>query len=123
MERRWTLLMPSGPGGKKHLYFVLNNASGTGNLALAPLCSMIPEADRACLLSPGDHPFVRHESFISYRECYESRSIHLESMLATGYVQRREDASEELFQRVLNGARTSRLTPRWARELIGGDYH
>ena len=111
-------MIPSGSNNRSHLFFVLNNPDDDTEAALASLCSMHRRADRTCILSPEDHPFIRHESYIDYRLCRTDAVAHLERMQEGGYWTRREDAGEDLIERIVKGAWESKHTrPRILRLL------
>lgn len=110
MHKGWTILIPSGDGRKKHLFFVLNEPDEGEEVVLASVCSMRPRADTTCLLHPGDHSFIGHESYVDDGLCRTDQKEHLEHLIQSGYFVRREDASEDLIERIINGAFESRHT-------------
>ena len=67
------LLVPDNfndPNSKKHLRVVVGNVVPPhGEVLLASIASYDENAghDSTCLLHPGDHPFIRHVSYINYR--------------------------------------------------------
>ena len=75
--RRATVLIPSGPDAdkeRKHLFILLTdpvpNVDTKTSEVLSVSVSSIKEGypfDPACRLYAGDHPFLRHESFVHYR--------------------------------------------------------
>jgi hypothetical protein len=109
-----TFLVPSG--GKKHLFFV-----AIGNIFL-PECGNAPQFalagattlhegdpyDPACVLEAGEHPFIRHRSYIAYRHMRFDALPHIKQLAWT----RHEDCSHELLARIVEGIFQSRLTPR-----------
>lgn len=117
MRKGWTLLIPSGPRDKNHLFFVLNNPKD-GEAVLACLSSMHQYADRTCIVNPGDHPFIRHKSFIDYRHCRTDRVTHLTTLLERGYIQRMDKASDALVERILKGAKRSEHTKQRILDLL-----
>ena len=110
MRRGWTLLIPSGPGDKRHLFVVINDPGEDEEVVLASLSSVHARSDTACPVRPGDHPFVHHESCIEYRYCRTDSVAHLNTLLKSGYITRHEDASDELVQRIVDGAWASEHT-------------
>ena len=119
MRKGWSLLIPSGPDGKSHLFFVLNDPKDEEEVVLASVSSMRRLADATCLLEPGDHPFIRHESFLDYRLCRTYPRTHLEPLVGSGYFERREDASEDLIERIIDGAFRSKHTKPRILALLG----
>ena len=69
-------------------------------------------------MNPGDHPFVRHESYIDYRHCRTDSIAHLTTLLNSGYVKRMADASDELVERALEGAKRSEHTRQRILKLL-----
>ena len=118
MRRGWTLLIPSGPNNKSHLFIVLNDPSEDEEAVLACLSSLHRRADKTCIVNPGDHPFVHHKSYIDYRHCRTDSIAHLTTLLNSGYVRRMEDASDELVERALEGAERSEHTRRRILKLL-----
>ena len=92
------------------MFFVLNYPDDNVEAVLANLTSMHTRADRTCVVYPGDHPFVRHESYIDYRHCRTDTVAHLRRMLERNYWRRHQDATEDLIERIVEGARQSEHT-------------
>src|SRR5438094_2704490 len=73
---RATLLIPSGPRAQPdqhHLFVIMTEPIAqpdtTRLVALVNITSVKPglPVDPTCLLAPGDHPFIRQESYVAYR--------------------------------------------------------
>ena len=114
-----TLLIPSGARGL-HLFIVILGPivlptyganPQTGMVSVTTLRSGIPH-DEACELNTGDHPFIRHASYIAYRHMRVDSTAHVQRMVADGVWKPHEPCSPELLDRVVAGARASRLIPR-----------
>ena len=113
-----TLLVPSGPG--LHLFFlilgpvVLTDYGTSPQLAMASATTLrdgIPH-DPACVLEPGDHPFIQHRSYLAYRYLRLDTSQHVENMVGSAVWRPHEPCSAKLLRRVVSGVCQSRLTPR-----------
>ena len=70
--KRATLLIESGPANdptRKHLFICLTDVFGSDNETLMVSVSThrfgLP-ADETCHLFAGDHPFIKHKSFVEY---------------------------------------------------------
>lgn len=114
-----TLLIPSGVG-VKHLFFALSGSlmlPGRGTVAQAVLVNAtsiragIPH-DAACVLAPGCHPFVQHESYIAYRHLRVDPVTHLCAMMATGVWSPHERCADALLQKILTGLCASKFAAR-----------
>ncbi|MCD6672662.1 MAG: hypothetical protein LT106_07390 [Burkholderiaceae bacterium] len=80
-------------------------------VSVTTIRSGIPH-DTACELHAGDHPFIRHPSYIAYRHMRVDASAHTAEMVMRGLWKPHERCSPELLARVIAGARVSRLIPR-----------
>ncbi|GAB3362746.1 hypothetical protein GCM10027395_23850 [Giesbergeria sinuosa] len=68
--------------------------------------------DDSCLLKPGDHPFIRHDSFIDYRFTRLEQAEHVEARVAEGVFDVKESCSPDLIRRIIEGALKSPRIPR-----------
>lgn len=113
----------------RHLFFVLTDASEDGHPrfpVLVPLNSRYDpdgterrQFDDSCVLHRGDHPYVRHESYIKYRGARIDWHINfLIEGIKDGKIEMRERATDELFSRIIEGAgKSSFSTPELRRRL------
>jgi hypothetical protein len=120
-----TLLVPSGPG--RHLFFLLLGPvilPGYGprpQIAMASATTLrggVP-FDDACVLNPGDHPFIQHRSYIAYRYLRIDTADHVDSMVVTAGWLPHEPCTPELLGRIIAGVCRSRLTPREYKRIFG----
>lgn len=60
--------VPSGPNEQSHLFVVLTDPAKHVGLIMVNATSCYPGAyaDPSCYLHPGDHPFIKHQSYIAY---------------------------------------------------------
>ena len=71
--KRATLLIASGPASdpnRKHLFICLTDAFGLAKETLIVSVSTYRvglHTDDTCHLFSGDHPFIKHKSFVDYR--------------------------------------------------------
>jgi hypothetical protein len=68
--------------------------------------------DPACELHAGEHPFIRHPSFIAYRYLRIEESAHLDQMMEKSIWMPNEPCTAALLQRIVAGVCRSKLTPR-----------
>mgnify|MGYP003722258593 CR=1 FL=1 len=114
--KRGTILLISGPCN--HLFIICNDpiydAGLRKNSVLAVNISSIKEDlphDTTCIISPGDHPYVAHRSYVVYSKAEILCSTKLEQSIVLGEIETREDVDDQLFNRVLSGFGTSRSVP------------
>lgn len=119
--RRATLLYPSGPAhdiNRKHLFILLtdpvnNPENGKVSVLLTSLSTLNPviEHDPTFILYPGDHPFVTHNSYVSYAHARIEEAVKLINGVSTGEFIARELMDSRIVDEICNGLSISRHTP------------
>ena len=66
--------------------------------------------DPACILEEGDHPFIRHKSFVIYSFACISRASIIQKKIQEREFQVREKLSLDVFSRVMDGFEQSDRT-------------
>lgn len=120
VARRATLLVPSGPAhapDRKHLFICLTDPVGKDReTLLVSVSSVQPHVphDRTCLLYPGDHPFVRRDSFVAYWHSRIETAEAISRGVKAGILVPQDILEQGVFARVCLGAEQSRhLAPRY----------
>ncbi|RLA18787.1 MAG: hypothetical protein DRQ56_06745 [Gammaproteobacteria bacterium] len=108
-----TILIPSGPAD--HLHFVccapvLYPQLAKECLLLVNISTIDPSLshDPACILSPGDHPFINRPSYVYYRKADIFGCASIAQELIDGTFTTHASASDEIINRVLAGFSESR---------------
>lgn len=105
--------MPFNPD--LHLFAILNDPC-SNRLCLVVMITTIYEDrhyDPACLLNAGDHPFVRHPSYLLYRAADTLRASQIVSLIDQKYYIPKEDFDAAVFRRIADGLFASEETKRW----------
>ena len=68
--------------------------------------------DRTVILQPGDHEFIKHESFVAYEYAKRVRVSVLETRHQKDQITIKDEVSDELFEKILEGLFQSPRTPR-----------
>jgi hypothetical protein len=116
--RKATFLIPSGPPhdpDRKHLFVILTDPQEDSDVLLVSLSSLRPALphDPTCILVAGDHPFVRHDSFVFYRLARIVPVAALRRRVRDGTFIPREPMREEVFSRICQGLLASpHTTPK-----------
>lgn len=124
--RRATVLVPSGPASdpeRKHLFIVLTDPRGNpASVAMVSVQSVIRgiAPDATCLLYPGDHQFLKRDSFVAYRHGRIEPAQKLVDGVRQGVLEAREMLEDAVFARVLRGLSESRfVTPAFRDYCLG----
>lgn len=118
--RRATLLIPSGSENdpdRKHLFILLTDPADVGvgakSLLMVSLSSIkqgLPY-DASCVLYPGDHPFVKRESFVVYQKARIEEVDKVLRGVKDGKLVPQYPMDTAVFARICKGLEDSRLTP------------
>jgi hypothetical protein len=119
--KRATLLVPSGPPGdqnRKHFFILLtdphDNGVGKKCVLMVSLSTVRPGVphDPACILSAGDHPFVRHDSYVVYQRARLEEADKVLRGVKSGQFVPQDTINSAAFARICKGLEESRLTPK-----------
>ena len=103
-----TILIPSGPlhdPHRKHLHVVVARKSGPpAQILMVSVCSMnVAYEDSTTCLSGGEHPFIKHPSYIRYSEARYDNEVDIQRGIDKEVFEIHEPCSEEFLENVLNG--------------------
>jgi molybdopterin-guanine dinucleotide biosynthesis protein A len=102
---------------KFHLWFVLTDPEGVDGLMIAVMvCTMKVFADETVLLEPGDHPFIKHESYVAYTSAKYVKRSRIEIALRSHHCFLKQSMSPPLLKRVQDGLLTSPYTVHAVRD-------
>jgi hypothetical protein len=118
--KRATLLIPSGPQfdqDRKHLFILLTDPrtdeAGKNCVLMVSLSTIRPGTphDATCILYPGDHPFVKHESYVVYQKARLEDAEKVLRGVKNGQLVAQSPMDGAVFARICKGLEDSRLTP------------
>lgn len=68
--------------------------------------------DPSCFLYPGDHPFIKRQSYVAFQYAKTRSNADLDRMLGSGDIILEDDQiSEAVLERIYLGAATSEFIP------------
>ncbi len=108
------------PDGVTHLFFVMSDPSvDRKRVLVAPVMTWDAEyKESTCLVNQGEHPFIKHTSFVNY-SCAELASADLiEERLASGVFRAHKPASSELLEKIRRGAERSDFLELGYRDIL-----
>lgn len=119
-----TLLYPAGPS--LHLMILLTDPVGPPGYILTVTVCTVGHArhDPTCILIPGDHPFITHESFVYYRDLREDiPAQRLIDGVKKGEFTGKEPMKSNVLERVLAGVKTSPFAAPFAKKFLENAAH
>lgn len=102
------------PSGKTpHLFFVLTDPCKDGKQLIVNISRVVStiEADPACILHVGDHPFIREDSAVMYGLACAVTEQSLVDGLASKEFKAAAPISDEVHKKLCEGLLASRHTP------------
>jgi hypothetical protein len=77
-----------------------------------------PRHDPACIVNIGEHPFIRHQTCVNYREAWVFSIQQLRSLEASGILAWREPLSPVLLDKIRQRAGESELAIDYLNLLV-----
>ena len=93
-----------------HLHIIAIDPDREGLVIVVSVSSVYRFADRTVLLKAGEHPWVKHESFIAYGFARLQKASEIETRLSRLPKLVKEHCSEGLLKRVQSGILESEQT-------------
>lgn len=74
--------------------------------------------DSACVLHVGDHPFIKHDSYVRYKDAVVMKVDRILTAVESGEIKVMDDVSDDVFQRILLGFEKSEHTRTKIKKLV-----
>lgn len=105
--KKGTVLIPTG--GTKHLFAIITDKCAAGEHLLVNLTSVRAgiRHDNACEVSPGEHSFVKQESYVEYRRAETMAATRISARVDDGTYTTHDDLSDALLQAFRDGVEDS----------------
>ncbi|MDD1609173.1 MAG: hypothetical protein LUO95_00800 [Methylococcaceae bacterium] len=107
--KKGTILIPTGP--VEHLHFICSDPVyhypiSDKKIVLLVNISSVKDGtdyDKTCILNLGDHPFIKHESYVYYKSAGGFSSDNISQRIAQGDYRIHDPCSDNTFNRILDG--------------------
>jgi len=90
----------------RHLFIVLTDPSKTGEVVTVGISTIrdsTPDGALTCRLNAGDHPFIRHPSYVDYHRARVESAALVESKFAHGIIRPLDDLGDDALRKVCAG--------------------
>lgn len=123
MQAGDTFLLASGRVPTLHLWVILWGPAGPADAYLAVMLTTLrPYSDKACTLTAGDHPFIRHDTAVAYREVQRFTEEKLQHLIGNGTAKPRQPLDRAILERIRAGFFTSAYTPYALVSIAEGEF-
>lgn len=103
----------SDPRLENHLWVVISDPDVNSNeVLIVNVTTYTSDQEGACILQPGDPPFIKRKSCIYYRGAQLNPDWQLERLLSNGSLKHKEPVTPDILARIREGAGQS----HWIRE-------
>lgn len=121
--KRATLLYPSPSANdphRKHLFILLTDPfPPIDQVLMVSVCTIRDNRfDKTCILRPGEHDFIEHESYVAYAYSRIEPADKLSNGVKNGYFTDKGLLDQIIFDRVLHGLTKSQFTKPFAIEAL-----
>lgn len=74
--------------------------------------------DATCVLQPGDHPFIKHQTAVDYGRAVDAPNAGLDACADRGELVLQEPLRPDILQRIRHGAAESPFIPEGCRMIL-----
>ncbi len=104
------LVAEPGTSYDSHLWMVLSDPqSDPERVLIVNLTSWREDKDRACVLGPGDHAYVRHRTSVNYAGAKLVSAAEIEGLLESGGLASHTPLDPDVLARIRNAVPASRM--------------
>ena len=106
---------PEGVEQKRHLSIILTEPNSTGQVVVVTVTSLKDAEGQQpeCVLHAGDHPFIRHDSVVGFKQAEARNYKDIIERQLNGTFIHKEPLEPAVFGRVLKAAKLARkMSPR-----------
>ncbi|AEF84832.1 conserved hypothetical protein [Treponema primitia ZAS-2] len=110
---------PTSKGLTRHLNVIITEPTEDMNYLVVPITSYredtngnpIPGQDDSCILKAGSHPFLKHKSYVRYKNARQMSAVEILVGIQKGLLIRKEDMNPRIIQEMQRGAEDSPHLP------------
>ena len=107
-----TLLIKANPAIPPHLWVIITDPDGDPLLVvMVNMTSVRRGVDKTVLLKKGDHPFIKHNTAISYADAKITNADNLQYRINKGHFKKMAPLDKTILSRVQEGLLKSLRTP------------
>jgi len=98
------------PDSDDHLWVVISDPNvDPSRVVIVCFLSHQPHYDQACVLEPGDHPFIKHPTCVNYPDARIESAALLERLKGDGRLKPKTPLSSGILDRIRSAAEDSEI--------------
>jgi hypothetical protein len=103
---------------KEHLHVLVITPTDRDEVITVPICTRQRWSELLVSLEVGDHPFLRHSSFVSFRHARIRKGEGIKNAIEKGLARKMEAVSPEILRRIQNAFLESEHVANDVREFF-----
>jgi hypothetical protein len=105
--------------GDDHLWVIINDPQAHDGAAVFVNVSTIrAKTDTTCILRRGDHPFIKHDSYVRFRSAKKALVEELDALIKARRLRPHQPADPALLERIRAAAAAAVEFPEDLRSLL-----
>lgn len=116
----YTFLSHNPAYDTKHLYIIIVMVADDNEAIFVNVTTKKDNNDSTCILRVNDHDFIRHDSVINYGDTVKTSISKIQKAVDLNIFIPQNPVSDELLEKILEGALSSPDLPRKYLEYIPG---
>lgn len=105
-----TFIIPlPGTSYDSHLWMVISDPGQGNECVLVNFTSWRADKDQACVVEPGEHPYVSRKTCVNFRDAKKCRIRDLDRLIASGSMKNSARLSAELLSKIRKAVPDSRM--------------
>lgn len=104
-----------------HLWIVISDPAADSDRVVSVNLTtkrILRNEDHTCVLDVGDHPFVRHPTYVNYRGARITSNAELDDEFRSNVIKLDGGASTELLAKLISAAHKSPFTAREVKSIL-----
>jgi hypothetical protein len=118
MLRPGTAFLIPTPPNKEHLFIIIAINKESTEALLVNITSPKIGCDQSCCVNLGEHPFLKHDSVVNYRDARLSPLSNLEHCIKKEIFRRVVPVSNALLKRIQDGGLISNEIPLKCQDFL-----
>ncbi|MDA8375948.1 MAG: hypothetical protein M0Z50_02530 [Planctomycetia bacterium] len=112
-------IKPKGRIFDSHLWVVISNPNMYSLIKLVvSLTTWDRDKDQSCILTPGYHPFIRHQTCVSYRDAKTITVAFYQQNLGLQLIIPSAPVGDDMMDKIIRGTAVSQFIPLGCREIL-----
>ena len=105
--------------GEDHLWLIINDPPAhAGAAVIVNVSTLRPNAETTCIVQPGEHPFIKHDSYVRYGSARGVNVADLAEAVKKGLLRPHQAAGKALLEKARAGAKASPFLAAEFRALL-----